>query len=237
MSVAVTVGKRELSGDDVVSLLSGHNMWPQLMEAMVIDRALRNIRCSAEEIEGYYLAEITADAAFIEKKRAQLLLEGTREVDLDFFISRPLLLERFRKQQFLPQVGSVFLKLKAGLDRVSFSMLRNKDHELTRELFFRLESGEERFESLACRYAEGREAVSGGRLGPLELKQLHPALARVLSVAEPGMLNPPVVIDGFGVITLLHEKFSAKLDDSMTENLVNQLFQDWVKREVLAYFY
>lgn len=237
MSVAVTVGKRVLQGDDVVSMLPGHNLWPQLMEAMVVDSSLRKITCSAEEIESYYRSQITDDVAFFEKKKAQLLLEGTKEEDVDFYISRPVLLERFKEQQFMPQVGSVFLKLKAGLDRVLFSMLRNKDHELTRELFFRLESGEETFESLASRYAEGREAVSGGRLGPLEMKQLNPALARVLSTAEPGVLNPPVVIDGFGVITLLHEKIPAKLDDTMKLNLVNQLFHEWVKREVFAFFY
>ena len=237
MSVALTVGKRELQGDDVLSLVSGHNLWPQLMEAMVVDRALRSSRCSEAAIEDYYGAELAADAAFFEKKRSQLLLEGAREEDLDFFISRPVLLELFKKQRFMPLVGSAFLKWKAGLDKVLFSMLRNRDHELTRELFFRLESGEESFESLAARYAEGREAVSGGRLGPMEMKQLHPAMARVLSTAKPGVVNPPVVIDGFGVITLLHEKIAAQLDESMKQNLVNQLFHEWVKEEVQVFFY
>ena len=237
MSVALIVGKRELPGDDLLSLLSGHNLLPQLMEAMVVDRALRTIRCSEDAIADYYGAQVSADAGFLEKKRAQLLLEGAREEDIDFFIGRPVLLELFKEQRFVPQVGSAFLKLKAGLDRVHFSLLRNKDHELTRELFFRLESGEESFESLASRYAEGREAVSGGRIGPIEMQQLHPALARVLLTARPGVVNSPVVIDGLGVIVLLHEKIAAKLDESMKQHLVNQLFQEWVKREVQAFFY
>ncbi len=237
MSVAVTVGKRELKSGDVVSLLAGHNLWPQLMEAMVIDKALRMVRCSEAEIGDYYGAEVAADAAFLEKKRAQLLLEGANEGDLDFFISRPVLLELFKKQRFEPHVGSVFLKLKAGMDKVLFSLLRNKDHELIRELFFRLESGEEQFESLAARYAEGREALSGGRLGPIEMQQLNPALARVLSTARPGVVNPPVVIDGLGVITLLHEKVPAKLDEPMKQHLVNHLFREWVKAETQAFFY
>jgi hypothetical protein len=69
MSVAVTVGKRVLQGDDVVSLLSGHNLWPQLMEAMVVDKALRKVTCSTEEIEGYYGLQITDDAAFLSVGR------------------------------------------------------------------------------------------------------------------------------------------------------------------------
>jgi hypothetical protein len=236
MSVVLTVGKRELQGDDIVSLLSGYNLLPQLMEAMVVDRALRTLVCSSAAIGDYYAAEVAADAAFLDKKRAQLLLEGAKGEDVEFFISRPVLLELFKEQRFVPHVGSLFLKKKAALDRVLFSLLRNKDHELTRELFFRLESGEESFASLAARYAEGREAVSGGRVGPIEMQQLNPALASVLSTSKPGVVNPPVVIDGFGVITLLHEKIPAKLDDAMKLYLVNQLFHEWVKREVSIFF-
>ena len=237
MSVAVNVGKRELQGDDVLSLLSGHNMWPQVMDAMVIDKALRTLGCSVEAITDYYASELAADAAFLEKKRAQMLYEGTTQEDIYFFISRPVLLALFKEQRFVPLAGSAFLKLKAGLDSVLFSMLRNKNHELTRELFFRLESGEESFDSLAARYAEGREAASGGRIGPMEMKQLHPVLARVLSTAQPGVVNPPMIIDGFGVITLLHEKRAARLDDAMKHTLVEQLFLEWVKEEVLSFFY
>lgn len=237
MSVAVTVGKRELKVDDVVSMLAGHNLWPQLMEGMIVDRVLRTLECSEEDIRLYYTAEVAADPVFLEKKRTQLLLEGSREEDVDFFISRPVLLELFKMRRFEPLVGSAFLKLKAGMDKVLFSLLRNKDHELIRELFFRLESGEESFASLAARYAEGREALSGGRLGPIEMQQLNPALAAVLSTARPGVVNPPVVIEGLGVITLLHEKIPAKLDEPMKQHLLNQLFREWVKAETLAFFY
>ena len=237
MSVALTVGKRQLQGDDILHLLSGYNLWPQLMQAMIIDRVLRTIRCSTVKIEEHYSLELAADPDFIKKKKAQLLREGAMEEDLDFFISRPVLLELFKEERFTPLVGSAFLKLKAGLDRVVFDMLRNRDRELLRELYFRLESGEESFESLALRYAEGRESRSGGRLGPIEMKQLNPVLARVLSTAKPGVLNAPVIIDGYGVITRLHEKLPAMLDDSMKQKLVDQLFNEWVKQEVGAFFY
>jgi len=69
------------------------------------------------------------------------------------------------------------------------------------------------------------------------MRQLHPLLARVLSTAQPGVVNPPVVIDGFGVITLLHEKIAAKLDESMEQHLVDHLYNEWVKGEVQEFFY
>jgi hypothetical protein len=237
MAVVCTIGKRQFGSDDFLPLLSGYNLLPQLMQGMVVDRALRQLSCSPEERAAFYGAELADDAGYIEKKKAQLQLEGVGEDDLDFFVDRPFLLERFKKSRFEPQLGSAFLKFKASLDRVVFSMLRNKDRELTRELFFRLESGEDSFYSLAARFSEGRESTSGGRIGPIEMKQLNPALARVLVTAKAGVVNPPVVIDGFGVIIMLHEKIPAKLDDAMKENLITHLFQEWVKVEVQAFFY
>jgi hypothetical protein len=237
MAGVCTIGKRQFGGDELLPLLSGYNLLPQLMQGMVVDRALRTLSCSPAERAAFYGAEIAADAGCIEKKKAQLLLEGTEESDLDFFIDRPVLLERFKKITFEPQLGSTFLKLKAGLDRVVFFMLRNKDHELTRELFFRLESGEDSFESLASRFSEGRESTSGGRVGPVEMKQLNPALARFLSTAKAGVVNPPIVLDGFGVIILLQEKIPAKLDEGLKPTLVNHLFQEWVQAEIKAFFF
>ncbi|NTV99085.1 MAG: peptidylprolyl isomerase [Chlorobiaceae bacterium] len=237
MSTAFTIGKRQLKSDEVLPLLSGHSLWPQLMQGMVIDRELRTMSCTREEINEFYRRQIDTDPDFLDNKKEQLLLEGAADEDVEFFVNRPLLLDKFKKQTFLPLAESAFLKMKAGLDKVSFLMIRNKDHELLRELYFRIESGEESFESVAARYSEGKESMSGGKLGPLELKQLNPVLAKTLSEARPGALNPPVVIDGFGVITMLREKSPAHLDDNMRKQIVNHLFNEWVNKEVQAFFY
>ncbi|MEI8187254.1 MAG: peptidylprolyl isomerase [Chlorobiaceae bacterium] len=237
MSVEVTLGKRQLQAEALLPMLSGHNIWSQLMPAIVIDQALRTLNCTVGETEAYYSEQIAADGDFIEKKKAQMVREGTREDDLDFFISRPVLLAQFKEKMFAPQVGSTFLKLKAGLDKVVFLMLRNKDHELLRELYFRIESSEEMFEPLAARYAEGSEATGGGRIGPIEIRQLNPSLARVLSTAKVGVVNPPAFIEGVGVITRLQEHISAKLDDAMKQKLIDQLFNEWVNNEVQSFFY
>jgi hypothetical protein len=237
MSTAITIGKRQLKSEEVLPLLSGHSLWPQLMQGMVIDKVLRTMACTEEEVNDFYRRQIEADPEFLYKKKEQMILEGASDEDVAFFINRPLLLEKFKKQTFLPKVESAFLQMKAGLDRVTFFMLRNKDHELLRELYFRIESGEETFESVASKYSEGRESMTGGNIGPLELKQLNPQLGKSLSVAKPGVLNPPVVIDGYGVITMLKEKNPAHLDDNTKKQIVTHLFNEWVNKEVQAFFY
>jgi parvulin-like peptidyl-prolyl isomerase len=237
MSTAFTIGKRQLRSDEVLPLLSGHSLWPQLMQGMVIDKVLREMSCTEEEVYEFYGRQIDADPDFLDNKRQQLILEGVADEDIEFFVNRPMLLEKFKKQTFLPQVESTFLKMKAGLDKVSFLMIRNKDHELLRELYFRIESGEESFEAVASRYSEGRESMTGGKIGPLELKQLNPVLAKNLSEARPGSLNAPIIVDGFGVITMLQEKHPAHLDDNTRKQIVNHLFNEWVNKEVQAFFY
>lgn len=237
MSTAFTIGKRQLKSDEVLPLLSGHSLWPQLMQGIVIDRVLRTMSCTEQEVKEFYRMQIDAEHDFLDKKKEQLLLEGAADEDVEFFVNRPLLLERFKKETFLSQVESAFLKMKANLDKVTFFMIRNKNHELLRELYFRIESGEESFDSVAAKYSEGRESMSGGKLGPLELKQLNPVLAKTLSEARPGVLNQPVVIDGYGVITMLREKNPAHLDDTMRKQIINHLFNEWVNREVQAFFY
>ncbi len=236
MALTATVGRREVSSDEVFPLLSSCGLWPQLMREMVIDRVLRTLDCSFDEVEAYYRKQLAEDAEFLEKRRQQMMLEGVGEQDLDFFLKKPVLLERFRQKMFAGKVENAFLSMKTGLDKVVFSMIRNRNHELIRELYFRLESGEESFAALAPKYSEGRESSSFGQIGPVELKQLNPVLARKLNTAQPGVLNAPVVIDGLGVITFLHEKITARFDDAMRQRIVALLFDEWVKKEVGEYF-
>jgi len=231
------VGKRTIGAEDVLPLLSGYDLWPQLMQGIVVDRALRGIDCSQEETEACYQKQIERDAEFLEKRKNRMLLEGVPDEDADFFIRRPVLLEKFKRIRFSSLVDSTFLSMKASLDRVVFCLIRNSNHELMRELFFRLESGEESFASLAPKYSEGRESKTSGQLGPIEMRHLNAALAKVLATAKPGVINPPVVIDGLGVITLLQEKIPARIDEPTRKRILDHLFDEWVKKEVQIYFY
>ncbi len=237
MSASFTIGKRSIESEDILSMLSGHGLLPQLMQGIVVDKVLRSFSCSEKEIVDYYQPQITADPDFIDKKRSQLILEGVQGHEVDFFISRPVLLEIFKQKTFSHLTESTFLKLKTGLDKVVFNILRHKDHELMRELYFRIDSGEDDFHSVAERYSEGRESKTGGKIGPVEMRQLNPKLAGVLSSLKPGFLNQPVLIDGFAVIVQLKEKLPVQLDDSMKNQIINQLFNEWVQKEVQSYFY
>lgn len=232
-----TAGKVRLDADEVLSLVAGHELWPQLMPEIVTDRALRTIDCTPEETESYFRDQIASNGRFLENRKERLLREGVAAQDVDFYLVRPLLLEKFKENQFGPKVEQTFLDMKTGMDSLVFSMIRHRDHELIRELYFRIRTGEEEFEAIAAKYSEGRESSSGGLVGPIAFRQLNPVLAGVLVSAECGIVKPPFVIDGSGVIVRLKEKIPARLDLEMRRQLIETLFQEWVKREVQSLFF
>ncbi len=237
MAALMVFGKRKVPSSEVMQLLAGYNLSASVMEGIIIDRALRSVQCSDDAILEYYRKQLALNPEFLNLKRQQLLESGVEKNSIDFFIARPVLIERFKNDRFGSDLESVFLSRKSGLDRVVFFMIRNCDQELIRELYFRIESGEESFATLAGKYSEGREAQSCGQLGPLELCKLNPALAQLLGSVNPGELIPPFVINGQAVVTMLHKKFPARLDESMRRRLLDELFRVWVAQEVQAYFY
>ncbi|NTU57867.1 MAG: peptidylprolyl isomerase [Chlorobiaceae bacterium] len=233
----IQLGKRSVQVDAVFPLVSGYNFMPQLMAGMVVDRAVGSYDCSVEEMLLHYNLQISEDPEFLEKERARMVLEGVVPEDVEFFLRRPVLIEKLKHQMFAAHVEEAFIARKSQLDKVVFSMIRNKNHELVAELFFRLQSGEDSFAGLAPKYSDGREAKSEGQIGPVELRGLNPKLAHFLSTVKPGALNPPVIIDGYGIITLLKERIPARLDEDMQQNILAYLFDEWVKKEVREYFY
>ena len=98
MSVAVTVGKRVLQADDVVSMLSGHNMWPQLMEAMVVDRLCVRLRAVPKKLRAIIVPRLLLMLLFLRKKGLNCFLKEPEKKILIFLSVVRCLLERFKEQ-------------------------------------------------------------------------------------------------------------------------------------------
>ncbi len=127
---------------------------------------------------------------------------------------------------------SYFLTHKSKLDKVVYSLLRTPQQEIATELYFRIESGEQSFAELAREYSQGSEAQTGGLLGPIELTQPHPTLAKMLSISQPGQLWSPIQLGEWFVILRLEKFIPAVLDDTMCQQLLNGLFESWIQQEI-----
>jgi parvulin-like peptidyl-prolyl isomerase len=233
MAAVLQVGEREIAAEELVPLLAGYRMLPQLLQEILIDQAIASIECTEEEESAaredfYQRHELTTD----EARQQWLQRFRMTEAQLEHLATRELKVERYKQDTWGPKLESYFLDRKGQLDKVIYSLIRVKDLGLAQEIYFRVLEGEQSFAELARTYSEGPEAQTDGLIGPVELSVPHPNLANMLSLSQPGQLLPPNRIGEWVVVVRLERFVPAQLDEPMRRRLLNEFFQNWLQEQL-----
>ena len=142
-----------------------------------------------------------------------------------FFIWLQTCEKRFRNQTL-----SLFLKRKAKLDRVVYSLHWVNEEALAHELFIRLKEQECSFEQLFCSLPDDRdEGLPSGKHGPVALEMLPEALANILRVSSPGQVWPPREAEGGWVILQLEELQPAVFNQDLRQKFALELGDRWLR--------
>ncbi|MEG3991329.1 peptidylprolyl isomerase [Microcoleus sp. S28C3] len=192
------------------------------------------IDCTPEEIANAR-QQFYEQNQLIDETTQQIWLKQhgmSREILETVFIPRLLKIEKFKHQTWHHKLESYFLQRKRSLDRVIYSLIRVKETEIARELYFRIQEKEQSFAELAREYSQGPEAQVNGILGPAELGTIHPNLAHLLAVSGPGQLWHPIRIEEWLVIVRLERLIPAQFDVAMRQGLLRELFQNWVQEQM-----
>lgn len=232
MTVALQIGNRLYTAEEVVGLVEKYNMLPQLMREVIVDEAIASIECTPEEqaiacqvfYEQNQLTTPEAEAAWLAQ-------QGWIAGQLVAKVTRALKINKFKQATWGNQVQAYFLKRKGQLDQVVYSLLRTTDPGLAKELFFRIQAGEQSFAEIARAYSQGPEAETGGLIGPVSLSVPHPALAEILSKSQVGQLRPPTPLGPWLVIVRLEQKLPVQLDEFMRQQLLDELFNTWLQTQ------
>jgi parvulin-like peptidyl-prolyl isomerase len=233
MTALFEVGGTTVNLEDLPDLLRRYQLFPQLFRYLIVDRALSQISLTPEEEQAalktfYQQQNIVSDTERLQwlaqrqLSQEQLLVEATR----------PFLLQKYKQETFGPKVETYFISRKAKLDRVVFSLIRVQDHNLAQELYFRILEEEQSFAEAARQYSQGTEANTGGVVGPTPLSNPHPAIARLLSVSQPGQLWAPVRLENWSIILRLEKLLPAQMDNETRQQLLEELFEQWLQQEV-----
>lgn len=231
--ILLQVGDRAITANDIIPLLSSYRLLPQLLRELLIDQAIAPITCTFEETiaackQFYEQNQITSE----DERQAWLVRNQLTLEQLESLVTRNLRTEKYKAATWGNKLESYFLQRKGQLDRVIYSLIRTKELGIAQELYFRLQAGEQQFADLAREYSQGPEAQTGGLIGPVDLSVPHPALARQLTVSQPGQLLQPTRLGEWIVIVRLEKLLPAQLDDAMRQRLLNELFDAWVREEV-----
>lgn len=226
------VGDRQITGTEVISLLAGYQMLPQLYRQIVIDSAIAGIELlpqeQAQALEAFYAKYQLPTPA---EHQAYLQHYGITTEQLNALTVRECKIERFKQITWGEKLTAYFLTHKSKLDRVIYSILRHTDALVAQEMFFRIQSGEQTFAECATQYSQGVEAETGGLIGPVELSMPHPVLAQMLSSAQPGQILPPTRLAQWYIVIRLEKFIPAQLDEAMRQKLLNKLFETWLTEQ------
>jgi parvulin-like peptidyl-prolyl isomerase len=234
------IGNQIITSAEIVHLLAGYQMLPQLCRLVIIERAITSLSSAnagfeltpSEKIgvieQFYQNNQLTTPEAIAKAlKHYSMSLEQLEAVAM-----RELKIEKFKQATWGTKLESYFLQCKSQLDKVIYSLIRTSDAEAAQELYFRIKAQEQTFADCASVYSQGQEAQTGGMLGPVPISQPHPAIAQKLTISQPGQLWPPMKLDEWFVIVRLEKLIPAQLDDAMRSTLLNHLFETWLAEEI-----
>jgi parvulin-like peptidyl-prolyl isomerase len=227
------MGNFQVAQAELVPLLKRYQLWPGIVRELTIDRAIESIECAAaDRLEALKQFDDRHGLNSEQQLTQWLDLYGVDRQQLAEIAVRNFKIARFKQATWGGNVESYFLKRKAQLDRVIYSLIRTSELGIAQEVYFRATGGEQSFAELASRYSQGAESATGGLIGPVELSSPHPAIAHQLRSQPLGKICPPLQIDEWYVIVRPEKIIPAQLDAQMRQRLIDELFQTWLQAQM-----
>ncbi|HEY9654812.1 MAG TPA: peptidylprolyl isomerase [Crinalium sp.] len=236
MSNYLKIGDRLLDGDQIISALIRYKLLETMVGQILMDEVLQNVPLSKQEVFHTLFGntEVPVPDDFDGFISQWCQLKG---VTLDYFKSvvlRELQLQKFKQLRFGDQVESEFLRCKAEMDQVEYSLIQITNLSLAQELYFQLRDDGADFAQLAQQYSVGRERLTSGWVGPVPLATLSIEVAALFRSEQIGTIYGPVpVADSFWVVRL--ERFTAaRLTEATRADVINRLYNQWLQAQIRA---
>ncbi|WP_088893905.1 hypothetical protein [Leptolyngbya ohadii] len=179
-------------------------------------------------------------------------------------VLRELQVQKFKQLYFSDRVVTEFLKVRSELDQVEYSLLQLDDLALAQELYFLLRDDGADFAQLVEQYSSGLEVdrfsnlnysqsdlnhnsdsdlnhnsnysqLKQGWIGPVSLSTLPVEIATLLRQGQPGAIYGPIAIADRFWIVRLENLMLARLTDTTWLQLLNRLFDRWLKAQVQSF--
>lgn len=230
MRASLIVGRYEYSAEAVLDFIRKHGLLQPILKEMILEQEITGIEVTDSEASGAiqrFMLQFADESEVGEYAKSR----GITPEELYGLIMRQRRLDKYKVSRWGNQVNSFFLEKKSGLDQVLYSLIRVPDPGVAQELYFRIQDDGVPMSLVANEYAsQAEEGPVDGLIGPVRLSELHPELARLLSISQPGQLLGPMSVGKWSVILRLEKRLPAKLDESMRAFLIEELHAQWLER-------
>jgi len=136
------------------------------------------------------------------------------------------------EKKYKNQAATIFLKNKAKLDKVSYSMIWIEDEALANEVFVRIKEGECSIDDAILLSSNPPQGLAIGRVGPLKLLELPDALAELLRISQPKQVWPPIKVENGWAIVKNEKLWPAVFNKEEKSKLLIELGEQWIAEEI-----
>ena len=136
------------------------------------------------------------------------------------------------ERRFKSQAATQFLKMKAKLDKISYSLVWLADEALANEIFIRLKEGETTIDEATLMSTNPPAGLKIGRIGPITIKELPDALAEILRVSQPEQIWPPIKVEDGWAIIKCEKLWPAVFNKEEKMNIILEMGERWMYEEL-----
>jgi parvulin-like peptidyl-prolyl isomerase len=157
--------------------------------------------------------------------------------DLEHRIREHLLTKKLARRLFSDKIQEVFSLDLADFEQVLLYRITVPYESLAQEIFYQIEEEEISFYEAAHLYdVDSRRRLQCGYEGRYYRRKLKPDIAAILFNAKVGqLLGPFKSSDETYDLFLVEEFFPPELTPEIYEDVLNQLFQEWLDNELNLY--
>ena len=141
-------------------------------------------------------------------------------------------LKKLANDKFGKKAKNIFNSRKEiYYDQYTYSLLRNKNKKLVFELYYQIEANETSINELSKKYSSGSERLKQGIIGPINLKDVHSEIAKILKISNDSIINEPIEINKEWFLIKRENFVDVKFNDYYQNKICFELLENELENE------
>ncbi|MGI8503381.1 MAG: peptidylprolyl isomerase [Hassallia sp.] len=234
------LSKLVIEPKEIVNFLKSEMSFKEVCQKILFQKVI----CHATEERGIIVTTEEIEAEANRQRREKRLEKATDTLswltnelisfdDWEVGIRNHLLSEKLAQTLFAKEVESFFLQNRQSFEQVMFYQIIVDSEKLAQELYYQIEEGEISFYDAAHLYDidENRRKKCGYE-GKVYRCSMQTDIAAILFTTIPKQLIRPLKSDLGYHLLMLEELIPAKLSPERYQEILNNMFQQWLAAEL-----
>ena len=179
--------------------------------------------------------KVSAEEILLKNNINQLNKEKNNQYYVDLLNKEVIKLASLKKlsiDKFGKEAKNIFDSRKeVYYDQYTYSLLRTKNKKLVFELYYQIEANETSINQLSKEYSSGSERLKLGIIGPINLKDVHYEIAKILKSSNDSIINEPIEINKEWFLIKRENFVDVKFNDYYQSKICLELLENELEKE------